>query len=353
MPTLARYVASRFIAAFVGSLVILTLVVLVVDMLLNLEDVLAFESELLGVLRYLVIRVSAVYLPYLIPVATFTGAFFSLGSAARHHEIVAMKAGGISPRVAVIPVFIVSGFIAIAALLVNETLTVRASAELRERSGSDLGELELRSGSIWYHTGRYLYNIRKTDGDVAEDVRVLERDDRGRLVRLIRAVRAERLAPHEWRFEGATVRRFDPDQPSLPPQVERSHRVTLRLEEDRSPRLQQGDMAALPVWAIARYLENGASDPRATATLHQRLTSPLLVLLFALLAVPLGLRAERTRTLALPALEGVALLFVFLLAREYAASLAAETPLAAALTPWAVVLAFAAVGAVGMARADT
>lgn len=354
MQTLARYVASRFVAAFAGSLLILTLVVLVVDMLLNLEDVLEFESELLGVLRYLWLRVAAVYLPYLVPVAAFTGAFFSVGSAARNREIIAMKAGGVSPRVAMIPVFVVAALVSMAALLVNETVTVRASAALRERAGDDVGELELRSGTIWYHTGRYLYNMRQGEREnTALDVRVLERDERGRLVRLIRAQRAERLAPHEWRFEGATVRRFDPSDPASAPEVEHAREVTLALEEDRSPRLQQAEMASLPVWVLARYLRDGAHDARATALLHQRLTGPLLVLLFTLLAVPLGLRAERTRTLALPALEGVALLFVFLLAREYAVSLGAKTVAAAALTPWAVVGTFFAVGAVQFARADT
>ena len=40
---------------------------------------------------------------------------------------------------------------------------------------------------------------------------------------------------------------------------------------------------------------------RLQSLLHQRLTSPLLTVLFALIAVPLGLRVERTGNLAIPA----------------------------------------------------
>jgi len=77
--TLSRYVASRFLRAFLGAFVILALSVLVVDMLLNLEDVLEAERSLSGALRFLALRLASVYLPYLLPVATFTGAFFAVG----------------------------------------------------------------------------------------------------------------------------------------------------------------------------------------------------------------------------------------------------------------------------------
>ena len=355
MSTLSRYVATRFLRAFAGSFVMLALSVLVVDMLLNLADVLEAERSLLGALRFLALRLASVYLPYLLPVATFTGAFFAVGLLARSREIIAIKAGGISPLLALIPVFIASVFIAILALLANETLTVRASAALAKQSGSPNSGVELRAGTIWYHTGRYVYNIRSADAgsDSVRDIRVFERNDAGRLVRLIQAARARRLAPHEWRFEGATVRTFEPERPEAPPRVERAREITLRLEEERSPRLLQAEIAALPVWTLSRYVQASPLDARARSLLHQRLTSPLLVLLFALLAVPLALRVERTRSLALPALEGVAVLFAFLLAREYGASFTAASASAAGTAPWAILLAFAALGAFQLSRVET
>jgi LPS export ABC transporter permease LptG len=353
--TLSRYVATRFLRAFAGSLVILALSVLVVDMLLNLSDLLETQGSLLGALEFLWLRLASVYLPYLIPVATFTASFFCVGVLARNHEIIAMKAGGISPRLALIPLFIVAALISILALVADETLAVDAAARLAAHDGSTSAGVEMRAGTIWYHTGRYVYNIRSADAgsDSVRDIWVFERNDQGRLVRLIQAARARRLAPHEWRFEGATVRTFDPSKPDAPPSLERSREVTLRLEEERTPRLLQAEIAALPVWTLARYVQASPQDARARALLHQRLTGPLLVLLFALLAVPLGLRVERTRSLAVPALQGVIMLFFFLLIREYAANFTAESPLAASLAPWAIVLLFAAVGGLQLSRVET
>lgn len=354
MSTLTRYVASRFLRAFAGALVTLALSVMVVDMLLNLDEMLQGGAGLAGAVRYLWLRLASVYLPYLIPVATFAGALFAVGILARNNEIIALKAGGVSPLVALLPVFSASALIAIAALVADETFTVRAASALAADAGAPAGQVELRGGTIWYHTGRYIYNIRSPDptGESVRDIRVFERDEDGRLVRLIQAARAERLAPREWRFEGATVRTFDPSKPDAAPTVERSREVTLQLDEDRSPRMLQAEISALPIWTLARYVRASPEDLRARAVLHQRLTGPLLVLLFALLAVPLGLRVEQTRSLALPALQGVIVLFGFLLAREYGASFTAGGPLGA-FAPWAVLLAFAAFGGAQLARAES
>lgn len=353
MSTLSRYVTSRFVRAFLGSLLTLAMAVVVVDMLLNLDEMLQ-GGGLSGALHYLWLRLASVYLPYLVPVATFCGALFAVGVLARNHEIIAIKAGGVSPVVALIPVFSASAVIAIFALIADETLTVRAAATLAEKAGGPAGQVELRGGTIWYHTGRYIYNIRSPDpaGESVRDIRVFERDADGRLVRLIQAARAERLAPREWRFEGATVRLFDPTRPDAAPQVERSREVTLTLEEDRSPRLLQAEISSLPIWTLARYVRASPEDQRARAVLQQRLTGPLLVLLFALLAVPLGLRVEQTRSLALPALQGVVVLFAFLLAREYGASFTSGGSLGA-VAPWLVVLAFAGFGGLQLARSRT
>jgi len=352
--TLSRYVVSRFLRAFLGALVTLALAVMVVDMLLNLDEMLQGGAGVAGAARYLGLRLASVYLPYLIPVATFAGALFAVGVLARNHEIIAMKAGGVAPIVALIPIFSASAVIAIGALIADETFTVRAASALASQAGAPAGQVELRGGTIWYHTGRYIYNIRSPDptGESVRDIRVFERDEDGRLVRLIQAARAQRIAPREWRFEGATVRLFDPSKPEAAPTLERSREVTLRLEEDRSPRLLQAEISALPIWTLARYVRASPGDLRARSVLHQRLTGPLLVLLFALLAVPLGLRVEQTRSLALPALQGVMVLFSFLLAREYGASFTAGGALGA-FAPWAVLLAFAAFGGVQLARAES
>jgi lipopolysaccharide export LptBFGC system permease protein LptF len=354
--TLWRYISGRFLRAFLGSLVILALVVVIVDTLLNMEEVLETTETLWGAVQVLFIRTASLYLAYLIPFATFAGVFLSLGIAARSREILAMKAGGINPLRAVLPVFFWAVVISIAALILNETVTVPASASLNERLGIRSGEIYLGSGTIWYHTGRFVYNIRSPDAqeETVRDIQVFERDEKGRLIRLIRANEARREAPRVWQFRGATIRRFDPATPEARPSVEHSPNITLELAEDRSPRLLRAELASLPIGTLARHVisvrADGEAAPGAEALLSQRLSIPVIVILFALLAVPLALLVEQTNSIALPAVHAALTLFIFLTAREYAPRFASLDSLAASLAPWFVLAVFFAFGAWRLAR---
>ncbi len=356
MKILWRYISVSFLRAFLGSLVILALVVVIVDTLLNLEDVLETTDTLWGAIQILFMRTASLYLAYLIPFAVFAGVFLSLGNAARSWEILAMKAGGISPLRAVLPIFFWALLISFGALILNETVTVPASSSLNERLGIRAGEIYLGSGTIWYHTGRFVYNIRSPDPkqETVQDIRVFERNEAGRLIRLIRAKAARREAPGVWQFRGATIRRFDPAAPDAPPSVEHSPAITLELAEDRSPRLLRAELATLPIGTLARHViaarGSGDAAPGAEALLGQRLSIPFMVILFALLAVPLSLRAEQTQNIALPAVQAALILILFLTAREYVPRFATLGSLAASLAPWFVLTAFFAFGAWRLAR---
>lgn len=346
MRTISRYVAGRFLRAFLASLLILTLVLIVVDMLLQLDEILEAERGAWGAARFIVLRAIAEYLPYLIPAATFSGAFLSVGVAARNREILAMKAGGISPLRALLPLFGTAALIALAAGALNETVGLGAQAALRGGAEGGGAGITLRSGTIWYHSGRYIYNIREADpeSETVRGVRVLERNDAGRLVRVIEGEFARREAAGRWRFRDVTVRHFDPGRPAAAPEVERAEALTLELRGDRSPRLLQAELTALPLPSLAKYVAEveggGIGAARARAMLHERLSAPLLVLLFALLAAPLALRAEQTRSLAVPALQGLALLFVFLMLREYGRDLALWSGLSTVAVCWATLALF-------------
>jgi len=319
--TLWRYVTLRFLSAFLGSLVILALVVVVVDLLLNLDEVIQAHDSLGGAARFLLMGTAASYLPFLLPLACFIGVFASVGQAARHREILAVKAGGISPLLALAPLAGLAAIIAVATGVANETLSVPSAAELSRQEGLHGGELSVRSGAIWYHAGRFIYNT-PPGGDEGRirDFRVYERDRSGRLIRFLQAETAVPVSPRAFRLEQATIRRFDPAHPDAAPDVRRVDEVTLQLADRDLPVLED-ELAALPIGTLADYvgasLAAGGRPTRARVALHARLSLPFLAVLFTLLAIPLALSVEQTRSLALPLLRGIAVIFVFLLLRDY------------------------------------
>jgi lipopolysaccharide export system permease protein len=347
---LSRYFLARFLSAFAAVLVILGLAVAVVELIGDFDDVVTSSEGLGGALTYIVLRMGSFYLPLLVPVSAFVAAFVSLGTAARALEVVALKAGGISPLRPVVPLLVAAAFLSALALAANETLGVRAHVAWRRqvRGGE---ELSFRRGSFWYHKGRYVYNVGDADpgANLLRDVGVYELDARGRLVATITAARVAIAPDGRWQLEDAVMRRFDPDDPAAPARYLREPHAELVLHEsqDELP-LLDAEVQGLSIRDLREYRASRPPDEpaaqRAQALVHERLTTPLSTFVFVVLAIPFGLSVERTRSLARPALQGVGALFAFYTLRGYGATLASEGLLAPAATPWVILLVFGLLG---------
>ena len=342
---------TRFLLAFGAAVAVLGLLVGVIDLLLHLEDVQEAEGGFGGGLELLALRAAALYLPFLLPFATFVAAFLTTAFTARSNEMIAIKVAGVSPLRAIAPVLLGAAALSVGTLALSETISVRAAAALEQRTGDGPADRFRSADSIWYHTGRFVYNVRSAnaEGDLLEGVRIFERDDRGRMVRVVEAARASRLAGSSWRFEDVRVRRYDPETPGEPPAYERADVLDLSLEEEDGALRLRGDLEGVPLWELARARSAGDAE-RVEAVLHRRLSHGLLALVLALVAAPLGLQVERVRNLAGPASQGALALFLLLTAREYGASLSGAGS-SAIVASWLPLALFAAWGCVGLARA--
>ena len=218
----------------------------------------------------------------------------------------------------------------------NETLAVRALEAERRRAGGDDSELAFRRGSFWYHKGRTIYNVRDADptARVLHGVAIFELNERGRLLRSIQAARG-----HDRRRRPLAARPTRCCATSIPATRSRRPPTSTWPRPRSSCRAEKAlfdaGVSDLSIRELREYRDESPGDTeslRAEALLHERVSEPLTSLLFALLAIPLGLRAERTRSLALPALQGVALVFAFIMVREYGGTLATEGVTSAAST---------------------
>jgi lipopolysaccharide export system permease protein len=345
---LSRYLLVRFVATFLGALVSLIVLVGVIELLADFGDVVSSSKGFLDAWIVLILRIPHKHLPILIPASAFVAAYLTVGTAARSYEILAMKAGGISPLRVLVPVMVAAAVISGLALLLNETVAVRAHEASRQHGSSD-GGVSFRRGSFWYHKGHTIYNVRDADPAARAllDVAIFELDDRGRLLRTVQAARATVGEGGRWHLTGAVIRGFDPDDVSAPPHYERLADAEIDLPDEKA--LLDVNVSALSIAELREYRaqqEPGDTESvRAQALLHERLAGPLTSLVFVVLALPLALRVERTRSLAVPALQGVAVIFLFYMVREYGGTLATQGVTSTAGTSWAIVATFLTVGA--------
>jgi len=357
--TVWRHYAARFLRAFAAALAILALLLIAVDAMLHLSSLFDDASSPAEALRLLVQRTFGTYAEFLIPAASFVGAFWCAGSATLHHETLALKASAISPLAAFSPLLALAGALAALHFVAIEAVGVKAAALLSAARNPSAGDVRVRGGDVWYHAGRVVYSASGVDphSGVLSTVHVYERDQAGQLVRTIQAARAERLAPQRWAFDDALVREFDPARVAEAPHEWREPRAVLELPSDRSPRLRREELAGLPRPALRAYIAahraTGADASDARIVLHNRLSGPFAVLAFAGLAIPLALRSEERRSLARAALQGAALFVAFLLARDMGSSFAARSPALSIAFPWLTLSAFGALGVALLARART
>jgi lipopolysaccharide export LptBFGC system permease protein LptF len=288
-------------------------------------------------------------------VTSFAAAFFCIGLAARAREITAAKAGGHSPQRMVVPILAAATLISLAALVLGETVVLSATREWNrlENRGE---EITFRRGSFWYHKGDTIYNVREADPDsnTLHGVRIFATSPRGRLQRSIRAEIVDVDENHRWHLRDATIRTFDPSRPTAPPGVERRDETVLAMAAKRDLALLGARARTLSLLELTEYIRARAEVGRDTARyremLHARLADPLSVLVFALIAIPLGLAVEQSRSLAAAAVVGIATLGIFYTARTTASVAAAGGLPAAAFGPWLVLAALAGFGAVRFAR---
>ncbi len=359
MHILSRYLLARFLRSFLVILVVLFLAVLVGDVLLDLGDLLQAQQRagLRAALAALVLETPARYLPLLVPVASFAAAFFTLGLAAHWRELIALEAGGISPLRVVLPLLGAGAALSAVSLLLNETVVLRSARAVERYDADGSEEFALRRGAFWHHSGSVIYAVRDSDPVTRTlvDVTVLELAPEGRLARSLHAPRATVQDGQRWQLHDVTVRRFDPSRAIAAPQTEHVPELSIAvaaksdkvLLDERASTLSIADLQH----AISARSRQGHDAGRFRSLLHERLSDPVTVLLFAWLAIPFALRVEQRRSLAAPALQGVVLLVVFFFVRNLGTTLAAENVTPPALTPWLILAAFAGFGALQLRSA--
>jgi LPS export ABC transporter permease LptG len=354
---LSRYFVSGYLVFYAGIVVVSMLVIAVIEMMVNLDHILEYGDGLAGAASYLFLKLPSYYLGYVVPAGSFGAAFLCLGMPARSLEVLAAKASGISPPRLARPVLVTAALVSALALLVNETIVRDTANRFNLAETGGVGELFQGDGEFWESRGGTLLSVEEVDRDerTLRGVRVYERDLRGHLVRSVHAEVAILEPDRRWRLHGAVFRDFSPADPVAPPRTERREIAWLDLGILNDLSLLGADPRALSLWRLSVYVDalarEGRDDTRYRALWHSRLSEPLSVFLFALIGAPLGMAVERSRSLAVAALQGVGLLGAYYGLRAAATLFASGGVGGSVAPPWLLLGAFGAFGAWRLARA--
>lgn len=345
MRILSHYFAVRYLGLFATVLTASILILITIELVLNLDDVAAFEEgpgSTGSLFRYLWLRLMSYYMADLLPITSFVAVFLTFAWAGRTMELVAIQAGGVRLLRVVAPVLACALILSCASAILHESWILQAARSWAAEAREDRQEIDFGRRAFWYRSGRAIINIDAADPSnrTLGGVEIFERGEGGLVVRTIRTDRVRIEPDGRWVIEDASIWRFDPMDAAAPPRLDTHVRVDLDLETLGGDALLGADPALLPLPLLRRYLEQRPVDEtssrlrRHEGRYHERLSSPWLLLVFGTLALPFGLRVGRDGRFARPAIEGVAGIAVYFLLRSTGEALAQKELFPVGLTPW-------------------
>jgi lipopolysaccharide export system permease protein len=342
--TIARYVSRLLLGRFVLVLLGVAALMLLLEFLADSDQVIAAGDDAIKTLSlYMLLRLPDI-LAELIPVAALLAGLLTFAELARHSELTAIFAGGLSKfrlAVAIIPVVVLVG---LSQLLIEDQARPAAIGELRAWGVGDYEPASDEEAVTWLRRGSEILQIRSIDPGQAElrGVKIFQRDGDGNLIAKIEAARAV--------AEGDSWMLYD---------VSRSAVGTASVETaERMPwsgDLAPGDldvlitnppeMPLLDLWRVVRHPELGSQPAyRYETWLQERLASPVTTAMLLFLTVGLARppRGRATQGLLIAAgIGGGFVLWTFDGLVLNFGDLGIIPPVLAAWTPVAVIAAIA------------
>jgi lipopolysaccharide export system permease protein len=285
---IARYVGRLLLGRFVILLLGLSTLMMLLEFLADSDQVIASTDHAVrAVAFYMVLRLPAI-LAELIPIAALLAGLVSFTELARHSELTAIYAGGMSKvrlAGAVLPVaLLIGGF----QFLIEDQAQPVATRQLRAWGVGDYNPERDAANQIWLRHGDEILRIGAIDAQRAElrNLTIFRRDADGNLTAKIQAARAVAQGDRWMLFDVARseVASASVDTAASMPwagDLDAADLDTLIASPSEMPLrdllrvIEQPELGSQPIYRYATWL-------------HERLAAPVTTAMLLLLTVALA-----------------------------------------------------------------
>lgn len=348
--TLARYMIKMHLTRFFGILIGLTAILQMLDLLAQSDDIMAAEgANWASLASYISMRVPQLVSQF-VPFSALLATLLTLATLNQHSEVVVMKASGLSAHRILLPLGIASFIIAGAHFIFNETLVVKANADLEYWRANDYA-VDLPpnagpSGRVWLKEGETIVLVEAVSGIrnrvVLDKVSLFERDDRGRL-------QAMAHADFAWYQNGRwtlhEVRRFDAKTHQLSINATEPWDIPTRPERFQALTVKADHVSFPALWESMKELKvDGLPTERLLASFYHKVAAPASSLLMPILAAVAAFGVQRAGNLVLRIVFGMALGFSFFVADNFMLAMGEFGVAPPFLAAWSPFLLFLLVG---------
>ena len=339
---LARYISLHFCLAASVVLVVLLVLFGFIELTDALEDVGKGSFTSVDAVAIVLLTTPARIVD-LLPVTALLGSLLGLGIMANHHELTAIRAAGLSTwRIALMLLGIASVLI-VCVVLLQFLLIPACENEAQAFRSRTLEQTARGDAEFWSRYDRRIIRVGSVEfGRIPRGIELYELDADARLLRFVRADRADVINPREWLLHDVEEKVIDGDQ------VRFRDVPTLRWTSFLTP--EQISTLIAPPHALSpldlyRYLHqsrnSGIDNREHEARFWRQVSVPFTLVGMLLLGLPLAAMSIRTRSTGLRSVLGAAIGIGFYLFERITGQLSLIfeiAPAASALVPAGVVL---------------
>jgi lipopolysaccharide export system permease protein len=303
MRILTRYILNEFLKPFLLGAVAFASLLIISELFYQLHKWIDLGTPFLVGAEYLLWRTPE-WLVQTFPVAVLLATLFSLGGLARHNELTAMKASGISLYRILSPLFVVCLFLVMGSLLFSEVIVPYANqrvdyiynVKVKHRKISNYQQQD--NLVIAGEEGR-MYTIKYLDGEkkLMEEVLVDQFNKNAALINQIYAKKAVWKGNY-WIFYDGVFRQFDYDQGATIKETKFKERIFHLPESlDHFCRKQKkpNEMNFFELRDyITKLTKNGIPAIKEKVALHSKLSFPFSCFIIMLVGIPFALQTSKS-----------------------------------------------------------
>ena len=319
------------------------------------------HAPLWAVIEYFIWGLPQV-VPYVISMAMLLGVLLSLQRLSGESEITAMKAGGISLERIAAPLLVVGFLLSVVTFFIEQTIVPYANDRATEILQVTIRHATSLGTNLTVYTplpdgGRQLTAATAYDASTHSllNVTVIQYDRHSAPQLIIFGDRAQARGASDWTFENARTYRFNTDG-----SIVESSQQTLKIDIGENPttilKRAKGTPQQMSRSEIATVIRSGQLSATQVgqylSEYQSQLARPFACLVFALIAIPFGLRRVRGGGTSVGFGLAVAIVFTYYVVMTIANSLGTLNDALAIVMAWFPNVLFIAIGLVMLRRAS-
>ncbi len=350
MLIITRYFTREFLKVFLLCIASFAALYILVDLFERLDDMLRNKVPLSLIVQYYICNLPMIFYQ-VCPFGMLLCTFITVGLFVRHHEIMALKAHGVS-LFRVLQVFIViAAVICFFSLALQEYLLPYTNTQVKEIKtinikGKKISRL-FKKYHFWYRSQDTIYNIDFFDPEknMLQKITILYFDQDFSLVKRLDAQSAV-WANDLWLFQDVLEREFFADGTTKAARL-KTKKVSVNKTPDdfRASRKEGEEMSFSEIRGFTRKMRaEGYPTTSYEVEMHAKIAYAFISMIMTLLGIPFALQVGRSGGMALGIAISVAVGFLYWLFYAFCLSLGKSGALPPVLAAWTANIAFGFVG---------